>query len=668
MANTIFSEWLSALGKLQASVSKDLEEIRQQKAEIQALKVDILNKVARGKYIHDNERIVLSAPEIVLGNVDASGMLLSEGGSIIIRGQKVGLEGVGNTGTIESRATVISQIAIDPGPDGIEEVVRDDSSIVQQAKRIAIQSNDVEKDGYFIGGPIVPAASGVRIHADEEMDIDVSKSVEVRSAAISDRLKDVTSAVASYTADSTSAMAEVSAKVAEMETLLTAQDLLDIDEVTMRTTVAELDSLTEQFNEMLPSIYDSLDQAIKSMSLLAEYNLRLKALQNEQVKVSTEKASFKDQSTGAFLNVSAEQMSFASVDGDGNIRDNEDASIRVQTGKLDVTSFKKDGSLIDDSRVTISTHDVAISTVNPKLKKEGETDGDYTTEGSVKISSKDVSVTAVDYSIENGAYTETDQTKDSSFSVRTENIHLQSFDKDMNSTGTFFVEAEQMNFVSLDKDDNTTGSVGIAAKDMNIEAIDKDGATIGHLNIQAENMSLQSHDKSGKAIGQFCLNSKDVFVKSMDTDDKGADKSIAAGGNMVLVAEKMFVGRTDKDNTSKELQISSDKTGIFGTTTAEVQQGEAKAVIQLDGGNIAIGGSKAEFFGDNTVNGKTDFKGDVTAPKLTADNMEAKTSFKSKNISDGIAVPGAAASAKVSAKLTEADAPKPQEVESEDSN
>ena len=43
--------------------------------------------------------------------------------------------------------------------------------------------------------------------------------------------------------------------------------------------------------------------------------------------------------------------------------------------------------------------------------------------------------------------------------------------------------------------------------------------------------------------------------------------------------------------------------------------------------------------------------------KLTADNIDAKTSFKSKNISDGVAVPGAPSSAKLSAKLSEDDAP-----------
>ena len=94
-----------------------------------------------------------------------------------------------------------------------------------------------------------------------------------------------------------------------------------------------------------------------------------------------------------------------------------------------------------------------------------------------------------------------------------------------------------------------------------------------------------------------------------------------------------------------------------------MQQGEAKAVVQLDGGNVAISGSKAEFYGDNTINGKSDFKADVTMTKATADNLEAKKSFKSKNISDGMAVPGASSSASLSAKLKEADAPKAKDVE-----
>ena len=97
--DTVFSDWKTALENLQKSVEKDLEEIRKQKAEIQQIKHDIFNRMAEGQYIRDDHRIVLSAPEIIIGNVDSTGMLWSETGStIIIRGNGVKLEGSGSAG------------------------------------------------------------------------------------------------------------------------------------------------------------------------------------------------------------------------------------------------------------------------------------------------------------------------------------------------------------------------------------------------------------------------------------------------------------------------------------------------------------------------------------------------------------------------------------------
>ncbi len=621
MADTIFSNWLSALKDLQSSVSKDLSEIRRQKAEIQQLKADILNEVARGRFIRDNERLVLSAPEIVIGNVDASGMLYGDGGTIVIRGQRLAMEGVGEHGSVETRAPLIAQTAVDPGPDGIEEVVRGQSAIVSQARHITLQSNEAQTDGYFSRPATTAGASGVRIHADEQIDIDASKSVENRKEAIENSLSAVKQEAQSLNSDAVSAMMNITGIVANMELLLKKQDLLEGDEMLMRANVTQLDSLTQEFKDQLPYAYSALESTIATLSRLAETKRRQKALEDEKKAVEDISDDFEKQATGAFLSVTAEQMTFASKDGDNNIRENPEAGISVQTGRVSVTTYKKDGSLIDDSRVHIATHDVEISTVNPKLKEEGKRDGDYLSEGSVRINSKDVSIAAIDYSVDGGKYEVKGQTKDSWFGVH----------------------AENMSMMSIDNDGNTTGS----------------------LNVAAENLALSARDKDGKASGQLVANAKNIFVRSMDTDKAGKeDKGLAEGGNMVILAEKMFVGRTNDDTLTKELQISADKTGIYGKTTAEMQQDGGKALLQLDGGNIALKGSKLEYYGDNTVNGKTEFKADVKAPKLVADNLEAKSSFKSSNISDGIAVPGAPSSAKLDAKLKENDAP--EKVKSEE--
>ena len=637
MADTIFSNWLTALQNLQSSVSKDLSEIRKQKAEIQQLKADILNEVARGKFIRDDERIVLSAPEIVIGNVDASGMLYGDSGTIIIRGQKLGLQGVGENGSVETRAALISQTAVDPGPDGIEEVVRPQSAVITQAKHITLQSNEAEDDGYFSRSATTTGATGVRIHADEEVEIDASQSVEHRKEAIENRLNEVKQQAFDLSSEGLTTMAKITGTVAAMEVMLQGQDLINFDEYLMRVTVTILDDLTQVFNSQMPMAYDALENAISLMSRIAEINRRQKALEAEKKLVEDATEHFQEVETGAHLTVTAEQMSIASKDGDNNIRENPAASISVQTGRLNITSYKKDGSLIDDSYVRIASHDVEISTVNPQLKEEGKLDGDYVTDGSVQINSKNVSVTAVDYSISDDNYEEKEQTKGSSFSVRTENISMLSYDTEGNSTGTWYVSAENMGQGSFDKDGNATGT----------------------LNLSAEQMQLAALDKDAKASGQIMVNAKDVFVKSVDIDgSSGSDKGLAEGGNMVILAEKIFVGRTDDKTLTKELQISAEKAGVYAKETAEIQQDGGKAMVQLDGGNVALKGSKAEFYGDNTVNGKTEFKADVKAPKLVADSLEAKSSFKSPNISDGFSTPSSPSSAQLNAKLKENDAPK----------
>jgi hypothetical protein len=179
------------------------------------------------------------------------------------------------------------------------------------------------------------------------------------------------------------------------------------------------------------------------------------------------------------------------------------------------------------------------------------------------------------------------------------------------------------------------------------------------VSIRAEKTSVLAADTEGKATGSISLNAKAVSVKSMDVDkEKLTDDKLAAGSTMTLVSEKMYVGSKSKDIKSKKLQAVSEEVGLFADKTFEAQQGDGKAVVQLSGGNASVGGSKTQVYGDTTINAKTDIKGDLKAPKATIDNVEAKSSFKSSNISDGIAVPGAGGGGSLSAKLKSEDAPK----------
>ena len=663
--DTAFSDWKSILQDFKDSVEKDLDEIRTQKAEIQQIKHEIFTRLAQGQYIHDDHRIVLSAPEIIIGNVDSTGMLWSESGSTItIRGNAVNLEGSGVAGYVKSRATNIAQIAVDPGTDGQEDVVHPGSSVVSQARNIVIQSNDC--DGCFSQSP-VGIGCGVKIHADGQMEIDASKSVDVRGTSIANMISALNEEKSGLESDASDRIDEVETITDDLKDILEDMDDLTDSSLDVRSNIGDLLDLQKDYKEIIPKLLPAIEDCVRTISALAEVNRKITCLENEQTALNNEKDSFTDNTTDASLSLIGEQISLTSMDGDGNIRTNAEAAVNIQTGKLSINTTKADGTLIDDSYVSIHTGDVSISTVVPTYTEGAENpgDGDYATGGSFRVSSKEVSFTAVDYNMADGEYTESNLTADGKFYVRMQDMDLQATDTEGNSTGSFNLVADKMKMTAADKDGNQTGSIDMKALDVFLSSKDKDGSATGAMTLTAKDVSLLSIDKDYKALGQVVVNGKDVHVKAMELDDKGQDSSLTSGGNMVLVADNMYIGRTKSDSQSSTLLVSSDKTAIFGKTTAEMQQGDAKAVVQLNGGNVALSGSKAEFYGDNTINGKSDFKADVTMKKVTADNIEAKTSFKSKNISDGIAVLGAPSSAKLSAKLSEDDAPTSTEIKLE---
>ena len=186
MADYIFDDWKKILSDFQSSVSKDLEEIHKQKNEVQQMKTDIFDRLDSGRYITDDNRIIISAPEIIIGNVDKSGNMKGLG-NVIIRGNDVSVEGAGQTGTVTQRASVIRQIAVDPGIDGLENVVYPHSAIVNQARAITLDSQDA-KDAFSEAAATL-GESGVRIHADNTLQVEAAKSADNHKKSVEAQLK-----------------------------------------------------------------------------------------------------------------------------------------------------------------------------------------------------------------------------------------------------------------------------------------------------------------------------------------------------------------------------------------------------------------------------------------------------------------------------------------------
>jgi hypothetical protein len=651
----IFDDWKKLLENFQSSVEKDLEEIHQQKSEVQQIKADIFSRLDKGLYYRDEDCLILSAPKVIIGNVDKSGDLLGGGiGEVVIKGNGVALEGVGDSGHVITRAPSIRQTAVNPGIDGLENVVGNISEVISQAGNIVLHSSDA-KD-IFSQAPASAGNGGISIHADKMLNLEAAVSAESRKEQIEAAVETLSQEATDLKKQIEGQKASVEECFKKMSDLLDKEDKLNSEKKFLnRTKLKDINEIHEDMESMTPVLYQATLQFIHLVSRLSEVNRRKKALEAEKDEIKTGD-EFKDNTTGASMNIVAESISVATADADGNLHTNDEAGISVRTPNINLSMADDKGKLVEGGGFAVNAENISLSSFNPS--DDGK---ELPVKGNVNIYSKTISLEAIDYQVDDDGAKEKELTADGKISMTAKTVEVSTanpsnVERDEEgklSKGEFMSEGD----VIFKTKTFAVESLDYEVKDGKLEtkALTKDGK----ISIRAEKTDVLAADAEGKATGAINLNAKAVSVKSMDVDkEKLTDDKLAEGSTMTLVSEKMYVGAKSKDVKSKKLQAMSEEIGAFADKTLEIQQGDGKAVVQLDGGNAAVGGSKTEVYGATTINGKTEVKDELKAPKATIDNIEAKSSFKSPNISDGMAVPGAAGSGSLSAKLKAEDAPK----------
>ena len=568
-----FANWQAALDDFQKSVEKDLEEIRRCKREVRQMKFDLIDQLGKGRYIRDEHRVIISAPEIIIGNVDRSGVLCGNYSKVIIRGNEIGLDGVGldatSTGSIVSRASSIQQIAVDPGIDGEERVVKGTSEIISQARNVVIRGE--KSMDYFTSQNLAGLDGGIVLSTDGQIRVDATLSNEALQEALNKEEKNLTSQVGELKKQVSQAKSDASSFISKMNDLV-AKDVMNLDETTTRTNFVDIEELHDEFQQVASALYNAMSGYFNSLSRLAEFNRQLNSLKKQKEAASKRKSTFKEKTTGTSVSIRSENINLISMDGDGRMRTNKGAGIAVAGKQVSVSSYGDDSALIKDSEISIASHQVEINTANPKVSGKNK---EFPADGQVRVVSKDIQFEAVDYESKDGKIQEKSLTKEGAFTVR------------------------------------------------------------------AEKIGFSATDTEGKAIGSVAANAKKVEVKAMDVDkEKRTDKSLAAGSALLLLAEQVYAGSKDKKTKSKSFQVASDKVGVFGDTTVELQQ-DGKAVVQLSGGDASMS------------QGKTTFKSDVTAGTVDVKNLKVDSSFKTPYTTEGISVPGAPSTAKLSAKLSE---------------
>ncbi len=663
MADRIYQDWEAKLKGLLDSVEKELEEVRAQKEALFSLNTDVQNKI-EGRLIHDDRRLILSAPEIVIGNVNMGGTLDPSGGcTIIIRGNNVAVEGVGSTGSVAVRAPMISQTAENPGIDGNEHTVEGVSQVIIQGREVAVNSNDIPEGGAFLDARTVGGGSGIALYADKRLSISATSSKKSLTARLEEKIKGLKAAKESLEKEAKEDLDIFKKQGEELSKINDDRDKLRlIDEDELTSSYNDINELNILIDDLTPQLAQELYRQEKTLGRLAELNRQEQFFTKMKEEVGkTSDDDFKKKPVPSSMSIQSEFLSIVNADGDGNLRTDEGSGVTILSNRMKVEGvFDDKGSLDKDNRLTVNMKTIDLSTAG-RSGVEQEDDGTLKAaklpaEGDVIITSKNITMQTIDAEVADKKYKDTGLAKDGSITIRSKSIGL----SNINTTD---VEADDKGKVTK-ATYKPEGEILLFSKQVQISSMESklDGDKVEEtalakdsvFSVRAEKMSLSAADHEGKAAGQATINAKQVTVSAMNVDPKTKKfKEVAQGGSIEVYAEKQTVV------AKKDLAIHGEETAqltstkkllVNGKETTEVKQDD-KNLLTLSGGNTDLSGGKVTISGDTTVKA-------LTSPLVSADKLEVKSAFKSSNISDGVFVgtkDTSTASSKIEMKKEAAD-------------
>ena len=641
MMDFIFKEWQKKLSDFESSVKKDLAEIRKCKAEIQKMKQDTEFEKRRGRYIHDEERLILSAPEIIIGNVDDSGIHFDGTGSVVtVRGSQVNVQGIGKGGQVLTRSQSIRQIAEDPGCDGLEHVVGTRSEVVSQARHIVLHSQADE--GVFSEEPSYPKGStGVRIHADEKIEVDASVSAENRREQLLKLYEKLKSDQIELEQKSARHKTSLELMVTLMEKLLGDKKKISEKDKAVRACYEDMEKLNGQIEELSLSLSEEVCCYADVLSVLSETSRQLKCVETQQKNVK-DAEKFKKETTGTSVAVTGEVISLESRDGDGHLRENKEAKIQVMGRMMELLAQKDDHSLMDDGQVSLAAKTVVVDQQdfnNAKYDDNGNLESaEYPVEGTFAVKAKNIYMGAIDQELKDGVIRDKEQGKDGFITLQAQHINVDTskvqntdYDKEGNQTkGEYLADGE----VTINSKTITMGAVD-SDYDANDPHLRKEKALTegASIKLRSECMTLDASTTDGKATGIVNLNAKNVNLLSMDFGDNS--QSLTEKGKIQATAERIYLGESkDESLMSHKVQAWAEKITLLGSKVMQAIQGDKKsednAFLLLKDQEAKLKGKKSE------LHGPTEVVGDITLHKTTVGDFEIKGELKSNYIGGGV--------------------------------
>lgn len=646
MMQFIFKKWQEKLTQFESNVDKGLAEIRKCKADIQKMRQEADFELHKGRYIHDDERIILSAPEIIIGHVDRNGLLIDGGSTVIVRGSQIGLQGVGEGGQLEMRASGIRQIAEDPGIDGEEHVVGNRSEVVSLARHIVIHSQDAE--GVFPMEPPIPSGPGVRIHADKTIEVDASAPGPEFKKTLHKLIGDLEQTQKMLKTQSASHKSTLDQMTSSMEELLKEKEWLMNKQALVRAAYGDIEKVNDYIEQLSLSLSQEVCQYAKILSQLAETSRQMKSIK-EQISKIKEGDDFWKKSTGASVAVTGEVIRLESkgeeTEADkGKIRENKEAMINISGRCINLSTAQKDNSLLEDSQVTLKAKNVLVDQQGCKNAndKNGELESaEYPVEGTFTLKSKNIYVGAVDQVFKDGVIKDKGLGRDGRITLLAQHIDVDTskiqntdYDTDGNQTkGEYLADGE----VTINSKTITMGAVD-SEFDANEPHQRKETALSkgSEIQMRTERINMQATTTDGKATGGIRMNAKDLEMLSVDI---GRDNlALTKDGVMAVMSERIYLGYSKDDSLkSHKVQAWADKITLLGSKVVQAIQGKKDkkkvgdaAFLQLKEGDAQLKGKATE------IHGSTKLVGSLDAPQVSVGDIEIKGELKSNYLGGGV--------------------------------
>lgn len=565
-----YVNWLKVLKEYKASIGKDLAEIRQRQAEMQRMKTEILNQYGEGLYVRDDKRIIISAPEIIIGNLNRDGTLIQTDASsaVIIRSNNIRNEAASNLshGTITNMADQISNICADPGIDGNEANVNMTSNFSVQAQSVVLQSE--ETMGTFTG--YEPANKGeIKIMADKSVTVAAEQPMKARlkqTEALIKNKKDEKKRLEDSVLPNLDTMAH------KFETYDVAKELGKKD-----VKLGKHDTYKQMCDNQLSSILKDVSIYQDTVSKISSLDKQIKALNSKKEYIKGNVDNPKGMRPTA-INLQAGTTSILSRDEDYNLHLHKGAGFEVNAKNIKMHSMENiTKGIAPNSHISLGSENILMSTTN---YKKGSKPGslDMESQGKVSITSRDIVFQSVsmEKKDENAKITE-------KFLDEKGSIKMHSYEVDINTQRT---TGEVVGRVRIN-----SRNIGLISKDFNPKNGEYTPSICGNIYMNAEKIVQTYTGDDSANTSFFYIGFNNVYIKAQKKAEFTQGKNTA----MIQMIDGKTYWKGSQNEITGKLEVVGESTfkSPVSLTDATVKNIEVQTYIKtphsLEGSKISAG-------------------------------------------------------------------------------